>query len=40
VTTSAIAELLRNHRSRIESFDAATDESLLAIPLMAIESGD
>lgn len=37
VTTGTIAELLRTHRDRIEAFDDSSDESLLAIPLMAVD---
>lgn len=40
VTTNAIAQLLRVNRSRIEAFDAATEESLLALPLIIVDETD
>lgn len=37
VTTSAIAELLRVNRSRIEAFSTSPEESLLVLPLMVVD---
>jgi hypothetical protein len=37
VTTTAIAELLRVNSSRIEAFSISPEESLLVLPLMAVD---
>lgn len=37
VTTTAIAELLQVSRSRMEAFSTSPEESLLVLPLMAVD---
>jgi hypothetical protein len=37
VTTTAIADLLGVNRTRIEAFEEVPEESLLVLPLMAID---